>query len=180
MRAHLIPHAMGVWMIIVIGLLSLNWSDALFLSRELPCRFLDSIDITDGALQNDKSIVFNNITYTKDQYATINYIMENGTNRIAVDPYIRGCICNRKACIRLCCPHGTFVDTTIKQGKKCRNDEAAKELEAQIIDEHNQVKTVILDDYFAYVDDRPCSKFYLAEAYKIMHVRYYSYIISID
>lgn len=172
MRIPLIPHAMGVWMISIIGLLSLNWSDAFLLGRELPCHFLDSINITAGVIRNDKSIVYKNVTYSKNQYAKINYIIENGSTRITVEPYLRGCLCNNKPCIRLCCPFGTFSDLTVKQGRKCRSDEAAKEYEATIFDEFNEDHNVTLDHHFAYVDDRPCNKFYLAKDYKMKYVRH--------
>lgn len=170
MQKYLIPNAMGVWMISIIGLLSLNCSDAFLLSRELPCQFLDSINITAGVKQNDESIFYENVTFSKNQYAKINYIIENGSSRIIVEPYLRGCLCNNRPCIRLCCPYGTFSDPTVKQGRKCRSHEAAKEYESTIIDEYNQEHNVILDHYFSYVDDRPCSKFYLANDYKIKNV----------
>lgn len=76
---------------------------------------------------------------------------------------------NIKPCIRLCCPFGTFVDSSI-QGKKCREHEAAKEFESDIVDANNNANKMVLDYHFAFVDDRPCGKFYLAETYNITHV----------
>lgn len=161
---------MGVLLIGIIGLSSINWSVAFLLSRDLPCQFLDSINITDGIRQSDKSIIYNNMTFEQDQYAKINYIIENGITRVAVDPYIRGCVCNYKPCIRLCCPYGTFVDTTVKQGRKCRSNDAARNFEVEILDPNDKPEKVILDHFFAYVDDRPCNKFYRAVDYHIKHV----------
>lgn len=168
---HLRPwHGMGVLLICMIGLMSVNRAGAFLLGRELPCRFLDSVNITDGIRNDDGSITFNDITFPKDQYARINFILENGTKHVTVDPYVRGCLCAIKPCIRLCCPFGTFVDSSIKQGKKCRSHEAAKQFESDVIDANNNVDKVILDNQFAFVDDRPCSRYYLADSYNITHV----------
>lgn len=152
-------------MISIIGLSSIKWSDAFLLSHDLPCDFLDSINITEGIRQSDKSIIYNNMTFHQDQYAKINYKLENGTARVAVDPYIRGCVCIDKPCIRLCCPYGTFVE-----GRNCRSHDAAKNFDAEILDANDKPENVILDDLFAYVDDRPCNKFFVAKEYHIKHV----------
>lgn len=89
-----------MWLIIVIiGLVPINFGDASSVDRELPCHFLDSINITDGALQSDHSIIFGDIKFTENQYSRIDYILDNGTNPITVEPYLRGCLCNIKPCI---------------------------------------------------------------------------------
>lgn len=163
---HLVTCKMGVRLFCIIGIIFVSQSDAFnILSRDIPCEFLDSVNITDGIRQSNGSILFNGIQFPSDQYATINYIYENGTKRITVDPYTRGCLCNIKPCIRLCCPYGTFVN-----GKKCDSHESAREFESDVIDENNNVNKVILDHHFGYVADRPCSYFFRAKSYNITHV----------
>jgi len=36
-------------------------------------------------------------------FGEYNYVIENLTERIWVEPHYRGCICDLKPCIRLCC-----------------------------------------------------------------------------
>lgn len=136
---------------------------------ELPCEYLDSINITGGTLQADESIVFNGITFTNDQYTRVDFILKNGQTRETVKPYYRGCVCNRKSCVRLCCPLGSFY----KNGS-CQSHHQVRHLKTQVLDEvHMQTKSMILDNHFAYVNDRPCNQRYLADpTFQITHVKY--------
>lgn len=164
---------MGVWqwLFITIGFASLNWSNGFILSRELPCHYLDSINITDGIKQKDGSILYNKNRFTKDQYTKVNYILENGVERIIVPPYLRGCLCNNKPCIRFCCPVGSFHDPTATGKRKCSQNESAQQFESDILDDtQNKRQKVILDQHFAYVDDKPCSNLYLAGEYNLTNV----------
>ena len=72
----------------------------------LPCSYLESIDITDGERQSDGSIKFNNITYPKEFYAVVDFIIkydENGKPfNEKVKPYYRGCVCNKTNCMFVC------------------------------------------------------------------------------
>ncbi|XP_031622142.1 G-protein coupled receptor Mth2-like [Contarinia nasturtii] len=158
---------MGVWLFSVIGLLLLSDSNAFLLSRDLPCKYLDSINITDGIRQHDDSILYNGITFPKDQYTKVNYKLEKGEERVFVEPYIRGCVCNKKPCIRLCCPIGMFFDATIIGSQKCQPHSAAKGFTADLIDEQNKTEKITLDDHFAFVNDRPCNRVYLASNYNV-------------
>lgn len=168
----LISHRMGVWLFVIIGMMAVNWSSAFLLARELPCQYLDSVNITAGAQQKDGSIMYNGIRFTKDQYTKINYILENGHERVTVPPYLRGCLCNHRACIRLCCPVGSFFDPEITEGRKCRRNESAHQFESDVFDvKRNKVDRVILDQHFAYVDDKPCNRVYLAGGYNLTNVR---------
>lgn len=162
---------MGV-IIVLIGLLSVNLSVALKLT-ELPCDFLDSINITGGNRLPYDAIQFNGIVYPSDQYAEINYVIEAGTFEITVDPYLRGCICNIKTCLRLCCPLGTLhID---ERATTCRDHDKAKKFEAEIIHENNETKIIPLERYFAYVEGFPCNFMYIDDEYQINHVRMFSF-----
>lgn len=148
----------------VIVLFAVNYNEY----DELPCEYLDSINITGGMLQADESIVFNGITFSKDQYTRVDFILKNGQTREIVKPYYRGCVCNRKSCVRLCCPLGSFY----KNGS-CQSHQQVRLLKTQVLDEHMQTKSMILDNHFAYVNDRPCNQRYLADStFQITYVKY--------
>lgn len=181
-RNHLNRFTIGMWrplIVVVVGLLSINWTNASSLSNELPCDFLDSINVTAGATHNDGSIVFDGITFPADQIAKVDYILENGKEKVSVDRHIRGCLCTfNRTCLRLCCPHGSFTEYR-KGNKTCRIHESAKDLEDTILDENNQTKTVKLNEHFTYVDHRPCKEFYIADEYQITHVNFHRIFLRV-
>lgn len=166
---------MNVKLSILIRLLCLSWCSAFSIFSdifsELPCHFHDSINITDGTLQSNNSLTFNGIDFPENQYAEVNYILENEDDYVEVQPHIRGCLCNRKPCIRLCCPFGSITQNKNEHGN-CYPHEAAKNLEAQILDENNELKNVRFDQHFSFVDKIPCQQAYVVDddEYRITHV----------
>ncbi|XP_018327207.1 G-protein coupled receptor Mth isoform X5 [Agrilus planipennis] len=66
-------------------------------SAENPCSEEFSVDISDGIVSQDNSIVKDGVTYSAGQY-----YYYNSTN-------IRGCVCEVKKCIRKCCPIGEYM-----------------------------------------------------------------------
>lgn len=151
-------------LVAVIGITYIGLSQAFLLSRELPCEYLESVNITNGAELANGHILHNDVVYPKELYAKINYEMDYlGKERKIVEPYIRGCLCRIKPCIRLCCPHGNFFDKDRDIGKKCYKHDAAKNYASEMINQYNETVSIVLDDYFGFVDDRSCHKYYLAE-----------------
>lgn len=146
------------------------------LCNKLACDFQDSINITNGHLQPDGALVFDGIKYEKDQIATVNYRLINGSNR--TQSYLRGCPCNIKPCIRLCCPLGSFFNMsqlkrgTILQQIPCYNHQAAKNFESQVIDQQNHSKVIRLDENFFYVVQNTPIKFYKLKNYQISDVMF--------
>lgn len=152
--------ALVIGIIVLLLLIHSNEND-----DRLPCQYLDSINITDGIRQPDDSIQFNGMTFTKDQYARVDYVLENGTTYRMVAPYIRGCVCSLKSCVRLCCPLGSYY-----QNRSCHRHNDVRHLETQILDENKQTKSIVLDSRFAYVSDRSCNRRYIADEFQIVHV----------
>lgn len=163
---------MKFWLIF-FQLQCFGWSQAFF--HELPCNFLDSIDISNGILQSNNSIIHGDIEYQEKNYGEIDYMFNDAMQPITVKPYYRGCPCQIKSCIRLCCPHGSFVDTIefIKdqqqQNINCRNHSAARNFMAEILHESNKSKALNLDEHFTYVN-RICKTHYYADEFNITKV----------
>lgn len=74
-----------------------------------PCNFFSTINITDGIKQPNGSIFYKNIEYLETQYAEYNYNTFNSDDIIKVPIHIRGCLCEKKDCIRVCCEYGKAV-----------------------------------------------------------------------
>lgn len=164
---------MKFWLLLLL-LQCVDWIQAFF--HELPCNFLDSIDISNGIMQANNSIIYSGVEYQVENYGRINYILNDELKPITVKPYFRGCPCQIKSCIRLCCPYGSFVDTIefIKdqqqQNINCRNHSAARNVMAEILHESNQSKTLNLDENFTYVN-RICKTHYYADEFNITEVK---------
>lgn len=162
LKVHLAIYA-TVFGIAIIIALSSNQDD-----KRLPCQYLDSINITGGIRRADDSIEFNGMVFGQEQYARIDYVLENGVTHKIVEPYVRGCICQMKSCVRLCCPYGWFY-----QNRTCHrnSNERVPRLETAVLDEQKQTKSIILDHHFAYVNDRSCHQRYIADEYQMIYVR---------
>lgn len=133
----------------------------------LPCKFSDSINITAGEHHQNGSITFNGIEYSHDQYASIDYIEQNG-RKIIEPKYDRGCPCMCKPCIRLCCPYGSFTKSTQGKIEKCVPDEAAKPISIEVHGKEGNT-TVVPLDHFSHVDGQ-CKQHYFPGNFKILDV----------
>ncbi|XP_062550724.1 G-protein coupled receptor Mth2-like isoform X3 [Armigeres subalbatus] len=78
------------------------------LSGQLPCEFRDSVNISSGTRNALGNIVHNDIVYTSQNFALINYDYVEHDVRVSVSSYYRGCICQVSKCVRLCCPIGQW------------------------------------------------------------------------
>lgn len=146
--------------------LSIRWTSVVSMSTELPCHFLDSINITNGILQSNKSIVFGGMVYPEGQYAEIDYILNEAGENETVKLHRRGCLCRLKPCIRICC---TFLNCPIRTNK------SSEGYESLILDENNNSKLVRLDRQFGIIIENPCPTLYFEEEeeekiYQITHV----------
>ncbi|XP_055295354.1 G-protein coupled receptor Mth2-like [Sitodiplosis mosellana] len=175
-RVHLIPkNVMGVLRILIIQLISLNWSGATSITTGLPCNFHDSINITDGLLGKDDSIQFNGIIFPRGQYAEIDYILVNGTERSPVSSHRRGCPCKVKTCIRLCCSPGKVFDSKLGVKEigelfKCANNDKAKNLTFEIREKNNKMEKVNLNEEFSYViATSPKDDYFYGKKWEIKH-----------
>lgn len=173
---------MGVLPLFVIGFVLNQCNGLHFRSDSLPCDFQDSVNITNGILQSDGAIIFNGTKYSKDQFAEIDYIVVNESKRETVESHFRGCPCNVRPCIRLCCPLGQFIDSKnlkpglILQQIPCYNHPRAKDYQSEILDENRQPKIVKLDEQFSFAVLLSPVKFFKPNNYRIIHVIFFFFL----
>uniref|UniRef100_A0A336MK75 CSON002753 protein n=1 Tax=Culicoides sonorensis TaxID=179676 RepID=A0A336MK75_CULSO len=67
------------------------------------CEFDQTINITDGSLQVDRSWLHDGLHYGLGYYAKYNYTLIHEGIKIPANEHIRGCICLLKPCIYACC-----------------------------------------------------------------------------
>lgn len=143
--------------------------DVVSASVELPCKYSDSINITGGDHHDNGRIVFESTEFRQEHYTTINYIIESGEN-VTVKTYDRGCICNIKKCIRLCCPIGSSVH----DGGFCNHD---KPITIEEINQEVQAHKINSSDesIFEYVvdafDESMQNDLYREDSYQIDDVQ---------
>lgn len=102
--------------------------------------------------------------------AEVDYVLERGV-RIAAKPHMRGCLCNRRPCIRFCCRFGS-VQQIQNETKTCVSNEHVNRLDTDIVHENNTKQSVKLGDHFSFVNDNPCKKLYIGDSeFQISHVR---------
>lgn len=163
--------SMNVWLFLLIHL-SVWWNGVISLSAELPCHFLDSINITDGILQPNKSIIFGGTVFSEGQYAEIDYILNGGNEYEPVKLYTRGCLCKHKPCIRFCCSFGSHLASDNEINDCHFNESIIFHRNYSILDQNNDTKRIKLDQQFEIIDERPCTALYtVEEKYEITHVR---------
>lgn len=126
-------------------------SDATRDNLNVPCRFRDSINITDGIRDSDDNIVFEDMIYTKNDYGIYDYVIVNDIVRRSVSAHLRGCVCRMKKCVRFCCPRGEQLQEGI-----CMQNETFYDRNITLQDRDNA--TVDVFQEFGYVVGKPCDE----------------------
>lgn len=157
------------WRLFFLLVIVINTSVSINRFPKLPCSFLDSVNISEGALQYDSSIIFDNITYTK--YSHITYTLENGSIFHQTNPYTRGCIPKNKPFIRLHCPYGLAY-------QDCPSYRNIQNLQQNIVNENNEI-ILTSNHKFGYLFDQPCSNYVYGddegEKYTILPVKLFEF-----
>lgn len=154
----------------------------------LPCKFSESIKITE-AIHDQKNVVrFDYMEFPEGTYAYVSYdyritskeilnyknesIQVDYFERINTSAYLRGCVCNRKPCIRFCC---TSPYQLVENGR-CGNL-IHKNIELPIRNSNNMLSISNFEYYFYYVTKRQCSRVtFSAEIFEINFVRLFNTI----
>lgn len=140
--------------VFVILLVIVTKSNAFLDNPNKPCKYLDSINITDGVKNGNDSITFEDINYPKNLYATFNYELKNESYRQEVAPHLRGCTCKinpEKSCVRMCCQRGQFYHS-----RQCFENDVVRNLAVNVSNNEGQVSEENMFDKFNYVVGRPC------------------------
>ncbi|XP_031623657.1 G-protein coupled receptor Mth2-like [Contarinia nasturtii] len=148
---------------IIITFIIVNEANSIVCSK-LPCYFFDSINITDGIHKSDRSILFDGINFPYDQYAVLNYIIDNGERKKA-ESHFRGCLCNIKECFRLCCLDKLMEETTINLDYNC--NEELTEMEGEVVGDKQKFVNLYLGEQPTNVKNRTCKQFYIEEEIKL-------------
>lgn len=141
----------------------------------IPCEFYDSTAIDGGRRLSNGSIKHDGVMYNPDQYGTIDYSITDNFEQVSVRNHIRGCVCNMKKCIRLCCPYGQFFNVRgeVKGCKRIIANRPNIMISESIINEMGRMETIFIREYFNIVDGEPfceMEKYFEAKEYSIKYV----------
>lgn len=143
----------------------------------IPCELYDSTVIDGGRRLSNGSIKYDGVMYNPDQYATIDSSIIDDFEIVSVKNHIRGCVCNIKKCIRLCCPYGHFFNARGKD-KVCIKIIANRPnimISEQIVNEMGDKETIFIREYFNIVDGEPFCKseqYFEAKQFSIKYVSF--------
>lgn len=87
---------------LIVFMLTLGSSSSNILNHG-PCNFMDTVNITGGYKDSERKYHFQEIAFDFGTYMEYDYIIVNLSEKIQVEPHIRGCICQYRPCIRICC-----------------------------------------------------------------------------
>ncbi|XP_037036896.1 G-protein coupled receptor Mth2-like [Bradysia coprophila] len=145
--------------VFAILLIIVTKSNADLDNLNVPCKYLDSINITNGIRNtDDDSIMFEGISYPKTLHATYDYAFINESYRQREAPHERGCICAMdplKPCVRMCCPRGQYLTPGLN-GSSCAKNENVFNMSVTVSDGERFSEGNIFD-FFNYVVGKPCA-----------------------
>lgn len=104
----------GLFLIILLVQVICASNNDDYMEKGKRCRFVDTVNITNGEIDENGNIMHNGDIYSMLMYDTYDYIIEDfKTNeKIPVPSHVRGCICKVKNCVRICDRYN--FTTTIK------------------------------------------------------------------
>lgn len=138
--------------ILVILLVIVAKSNAYLDNLNKPCKYLDSINITDGVFnEDDGSIMFEGVYYPSYLHATYDYEFVNESYRQPVASHVRGCACKLGPCVRMCCPRGQYLYRT-----NCYTNDSVSDLSLSVTHDGENFEEEKIFDIFHYVVGKPC------------------------
>lgn len=143
----------------------------------LPCKFSESINITGGLIDENGLIRFDHMEFPIGTYANISFKYKIKTfentfdhfTRVETPEYVRGCVCNRKSCVRFCCPspYHIFVHGNCKLKQQ-------HDVNLPIRNNNNDFSMENFKDHFYYVTSKFCGTLTQPEDdFEVHHVSFH-------
>lgn len=151
--------------VLVVLLIIVTKSNAYLDNANKPCKYLDSLNITDGIkISGNDSITFEDINYPKHLYDTYDYEFVNESYRQPIAPHLRGCACKinpNKSCVRMCCQRGQYSN-----GRKCFANDSVWNATVSASNDEGIVTEDNIFDMFNYVVGKPCYHMNMMEPHR--------------
>lgn len=129
------------------------------LNKGIPCDFIDTINITSGHKDEHGNFIYNGDTFHKGLFAEYNYVVEKFTEKLSVQPHIRGCLCSLKPCIRLCCVNDVSDPKKQSGSNPCIDEETI----TVPFEDGDDLEIRLNGGDYGIMIGKPCAKMYKAE-----------------
>lgn len=164
---------MGLWSVLVVLLAvtdsGFSSEPGHMIQAQGPCNFLHTVNITSGHLDQNGNYHHKGNVYKQGTFAEYNYIVENLTEVVKVKNHVRGCLCDKKECIRLCCISDQKNDT------KCIGGDT---LTVPTRDDDEEIINLNANRYGVLVG-RPCGRMFKLEPQDYSYDKWYFVVSAI-
>lgn len=127
-----------------------------------PCNFLNTVNISNGHYDQNGHYHHRGIVYKKGMFAEYNYVVENLTQLIKVEPHMRGCLCEMQPCVRICC---------LAENK---NHSSCISTDTLMVPTHDEDEEINLSDSkYGILIGRPCGNMYKLEPQEYSYDKWY-------
>ncbi|XP_002065957.2 G-protein coupled receptor Mth2 isoform X1 [Drosophila willistoni] len=125
-----------------------------------PCTFFDTVNLTGYKRFENGSYEYDGIIIPSNLVGVYDYIYKDLVQRVEVEPHMRGCICQLKSCLNLCCPWGEIYVVD-----RCTNDSRARQRTwpAPVLNvtfENGTTHPVNIFQQFSVQSFRPCTEMF--------------------
>lgn len=145
------------WSILVGALLhcvsQISSSDS---SPEENCKFADTVDLTGRQRFENGTYRYDDMLIPLEQQAYFDYQLKFMGEKITVPKHVRGCVCKKRPCTKLCCPRDHFFSESTK---RCEQITPAMNVswQVEVISDANTIETVNILETFTTPIGLPCN-----------------------
>ncbi|KAH8274990.1 hypothetical protein KR018_008390 [Drosophila ironensis] len=125
------------------------------------CKFHDTVNLTGHHRFPNGSYEYEGLIIPEHLVGNYDYIFKSLVDRVEVPQHVRGCVCQIKPCINICCPWGETYNTELGE---CVNDTSDHRVWPKpvlnVTFDDNTTAAVNISQQFAVQSFRPCSKMF--------------------
>jgi hypothetical protein len=119
----------------------------------LLCNLRDTVNISSGFIDQHGHFNHDGVIYTKGFFGEFDYVVDNLGTKIKVDLHPRGCICEYRPCIRICC----------RQNRNVRGNCMKSELLSVPVSSGEEKQIDLVSNEYGILEGNPCREAVLVE-----------------
>lgn len=148
-----------ILLVLLLPILQFKATDAYVpFEHHNPCSIFDTVNITSGQKDKFGNIHHEGVVYSSKEYGIFDYIYDERRSYVKVPSHIRGCLCQKKPCVRLCCPHGQIANEY--EGKCTDHPDHEVFMNVTTQEDDNALIRLHKEEY-GILHNKPCEKMYI-------------------
>lgn len=123
------------------------------------CPFQNTVNLTESLKYDNGSYLYEDIIIPADKQHYYNYDVKYKNRTEFVPTHLRGCICENKPCIKLCCERDEYIVISMNEGSICEKliPDINASWQLPIYYENGKSNVVDLFQYFTPQVGVPCT-----------------------